>query len=264
MAQHIPGPLYLEQAGATGTPMLFLHSTPDDHRIWLYQTAYFSAWFRTIAVDFAGYGRSPPPQSGVTITDQAAACWEALDRVGAGNIIVHGNSMGAQVAVHMAHLQPSRVEALILSGAGFPPPTAPMLRMVERYKAEGIGFRHAQIFEHFSEAGRADPFLQHYARMVCALDNPSTLASIIAMNEALASPTPESHYRNLTAPLLILCGAEDRSLAGAIEMQKAVKGAEFHAIEGAGHACMIERPAEYDRHCVAFLAKCGLFPGRAA
>ena len=264
MAQHIPGPLYVAQLGATGTPMLFLHSTPDDHRIWLYQTAHFSAWFRAIAVDFAGYGRSPAPQAGVTIADQAAACWEAVDRIGAGSIIIHGNSMGAQVAVHMAHQQPARCLALILSGAGYPPPTAPMLRMVERYKAEGLALRHVQILDHFSEAGRMQPFLQHYARMVCALDNPSTLASIIAMNEALASPTPESYYRDLAAPLLILCGTEDRSLAGAIEMQKVVKGADFRAIEGAGHACMIERPWEYDRHCVAFLAQRGLFPGDPA
>ena len=46
MARHIPGPLYFQQSGATGTPMVFLHSTPDDHRFWMYQTAHFSAWFR--------------------------------------------------------------------------------------------------------------------------------------------------------------------------------------------------------------------------
>ena len=72
MAKHIPGPLYYEQQGAVGIPMLFLHSTPDDHRLWMYQTAHFSAWYRCIAVDFAGYGRSPAPQPGVRIVDDAA------------------------------------------------------------------------------------------------------------------------------------------------------------------------------------------------
>jgi len=58
MARHIPGPLYFEQLGSSGHPMLLLHSTPDDHRLWLYQTAHFSAWHRTVAVDLGGYGRS--------------------------------------------------------------------------------------------------------------------------------------------------------------------------------------------------------------
>ncbi len=61
MANHIPGPLYYEQLGATGTPMIFCHSTPDDHRLWLFQTAHLSSWYRTIAVDLAGYRRSRAP-----------------------------------------------------------------------------------------------------------------------------------------------------------------------------------------------------------
>ena len=261
MARHIPGPLYYEQFGTSGTPMLFLHSTPDDHRIWLYQTAHFSAWYRTIAVDFAGYGRSPAPQPGVTIADQAAACWEIVDRFTSAGVIIHGNSMGAQVAKHMASQHPERSLAVIVSGTGYPPPREPMLRLIKRYSAEGLPVRHEQILDHFSEAGKAQPILQHYARMVVELDNLSTLGSIIAMNEALANPPPEEFYRKLSAPFLIIGGTLDRSYSGAMEMQKVIKGSEFRSIEGAGHACMIEQPWAYDAHCIEFLSKLGLFPG---
>jgi pimeloyl-ACP methyl ester carboxylesterase len=261
MARHIPGPLHYEQFGTTGTPMVFLHSTPDDHRIWLYQTARFSAWYRAIAVDLAGYGRSPAPQAGVTIGDQAAACWELVDGITAGGVIIHGNSMGAQIAKHMASQQPERALAVIVSGTGYPPPREPMLRLIKRYQGEGLPVRHEQVLDHFSEAGKAQPLLRHYARMIVELDNLSTLGSIIAMNEALANPPGEEFYRNLSVPFLIICGTLDRSYAGAVEMQKVIKGAEFRAIEGAGHACMIENPAAYDAHCIEFLTKLGLFPG---
>ena len=121
MARHIPGPLFFDQHGPSGMPMLFLHSTPDDHRLWMYQTAFFSSWYRTIAVDLAGYGRSPPAQKGMRVADQADAAWEVVDQVSSGKVIIHGNSMGSMVAMHMAHQQPDRVPALILSGTGYLP-----------------------------------------------------------------------------------------------------------------------------------------------
>src|SRR5512143_3777545 len=114
MARHIPGPLYYEQFGHSGVPMVFLHSTPDDHRLWLFQTAHFSAWYRCIAVDLAGYGRSPAPQEGVTIADQAASVWELVDRITDGAVIIQGNSMGSEVAMHMADQQPRRTHCIIL------------------------------------------------------------------------------------------------------------------------------------------------------
>src|SRR4051812_24240149 len=105
VARHIPGPLYFDQHGTQGLPMVFLHSTPDDHRLWMYQTARFSSWFRTIAVDLAGYGRSGPAQNDFSVSDQADAAWEVVDQLSAGKVIIHGNSMGSMVAMLMAHKQ---------------------------------------------------------------------------------------------------------------------------------------------------------------
>ena len=82
--------------------MIFLHSTPDDHRLWMYQTAHFSAWYRCLAVDLPGYGRSAAPQPGLKIEDMAEACWEVIDRVTSGGAIIHGNSLGSRVMKWMA------------------------------------------------------------------------------------------------------------------------------------------------------------------
>src|SRR6201996_3566627 len=144
MARNVPGPLYFEQQGKTGLPMVFLHSTPDDHRLWLYQTAHFSSWYRTVAVDLAGYGRSPAVQEGVTIDDHADSCWEIVDRFTTGGVIVHGNSFGSEIAMRMAQRRPERVPALILSGCGYVPNNEVFTRWVTRYRAEGIVLRHAQ------------------------------------------------------------------------------------------------------------------------
>src|SRR5690348_543131 len=148
MAAHIPGPLYYEALGAAGLPMLFLHSTPDDHRLWMFQTAHFSAWYRCLAVDLPGYGRSPAPQAGLKIENIAAACWELVDTVSGGGIIIHGNSLGSRVAEWMAAMQPKRTLALIVSGTGFGGSSEAMARWAKRYREEGIALRRRQVIEH--------------------------------------------------------------------------------------------------------------------
>ncbi|MSQ53311.1 MAG: alpha/beta hydrolase [Betaproteobacteria bacterium] len=265
MAAHIPGPLHFHQQGPTGIPMIFLHSTPDDYRLWLYQQAHFSSWYRTVAVDLAGYGRSPIPQPGVTIPDQAAACWEVLDRVAPGEkAIVHGNSMGSMIAKHMVHQQPERSRALIISGTGYLPVRSPMARWEARYKEEGIDLRYLQCLDHFSPPAQALPLVQYYSKMVCELNNQGTLASIIAMNQALQVPDTVEFYAAIKTPTLIISGTADRNHATAVELPKYIKGSILKSIEGAGHAVMQEAPWLYDRYSIEFLASLGLWSGPAS
>lgn len=263
MARNIPGPLYFEQQGATGRPMAFMHSTPDDLRFWMFQTAHFSAWYRCIAIDAAGYGRSPAVQPGAGMADQAEAHWEAIDRVSAEPVILHGNSMGSLTARIMAVQRPERTLAVILSGVGYSANMREIQdRWKKRYTEEGIALRNFQVLDHFSERMKKDPLVQHYARMVDELNNLSTLQGIIAMNEALAAFDMSDEYMaKIKAPTLIITGTEDRSHAGVPELQKRIKGSEVRNMVGAGHANNFEMPWEYDRHAIEFLTKHGLFPG---
>jgi pimeloyl-ACP methyl ester carboxylesterase len=261
VASHIPGPLYYEQLGSHGRPMLFIHSTPDDHRLWFYQTARFSAWYRTVAVDLAGYGRSPAPEPGVSVADQAQACWEAMDTITSDGVIIHGNSLGSFVALHMASQRPDRTPLLILSGCGYLPTREMMVRWKNRYEQEGIALRYGQIMDHFAPPSRELPHVQYYGRMVCELNNEKTLQSIIAMNEALSHPEPEEFFRKLSVPTIIISGTADRNHPAAMELQKRIAGSEFGTIEGAGHSLMMEAPWEYDQYAIDFLKKNGLFPG---
>jgi pimeloyl-ACP methyl ester carboxylesterase len=262
MARHVIGPLYVEQSGVSGRPMIFLHSTPDDHRLWMYQIARFSPWFRTIAVDLPGYGRSGPAQQGFTISDIADAAWEVVDRVSSAEVIVHGNSMGSMVAMQMASKQPQRVPALILSGTGYLPRRDPMKVWAQRYAEEGLELRYKQCLDHFSPAAQKLPHVQYYARMICELNNPSTLASIIAMNEALyADPEPDSFFDSLTMPTVIISGTADRNHAAARALHEHIRGSAFKEVPDAGHAVMQEAPWLYDEYAIEFLAKHGLWPG---
>ena len=154
MARHIPGPLYFDVHGPSGMPMMFLHSTPDDHRLWMYQTARFSPWFRTIAVDLAGYGRSGAGAEGrVRSSTRPTPRGKSSIRSTSGKCIIHGNSMGSMIAMQMASRQPQRVPALILSGTGYLPTRDAMKVWAKRYAEEGLELRYKQCLDHFSPRG---------------------------------------------------------------------------------------------------------------
>jgi pimeloyl-ACP methyl ester carboxylesterase len=261
VAKHIPGPLYCEQQGKTGVPMVFLHSTPDDNRLWMFQTAHFSTWYRTIAVDLAGYGRSAAPQDGVTMADQAAAVWELLDTITDGPVIVQGNSMGSEVAMHMADQRPERIPCMILSGCGYLPDIREIqLKGKEDYRTQGIARRRGAVLFHFHPSLRETKLVQYYADMICGLNTVSTLESIVQMNQALADASPDL-YPRLKVPTLIIIGGDDFTKPGAYKLQSFITGSEIVEMPGAGHANCFEQPWEYDRLTIDYLKKRELFPG---
>jgi pimeloyl-ACP methyl ester carboxylesterase len=223
--------------------------------------AHFGQWYRCIGVDLAGYGRSPAPQEGVTMADQAEAVWELVDGISDGPVIVQGNSMGSEVAMHMADQRPERMPCMILSGCGYLPDIREIqLKGKEAYRQEGIARRRMAVLHHFQPKMQKEPRVQHYADMVCSLNNAGTLESIILMNQALADADP-ALYPRLKVPTMIIIGSEDFTLEGAKKLQKHIKGCELVVMQGAGHANCFELPWEYDRLAIEYLKKRGLFSG---
>jgi pimeloyl-ACP methyl ester carboxylesterase len=88
--------------------------------------------------------------------------------------------------------------------------------------------------------------------------------SITEIFRALQPPDPDWLFPGDTAPTLIITGSEDVSHGGAFALQELIPGCELVTMEGAGHACNMERPWEWDAHALRFLAKHGLFDGQIA
>src|SRR5262249_19547085 len=98
MAEHIDGPLYYETLGKSGPVMAFVHPNPMDQSCWIFQMAQMSTWFRCIAIDLPGYGKSPKARAGLTMQDIAQACWEATDDAYPGErAILVGCSIGSSM-----------------------------------------------------------------------------------------------------------------------------------------------------------------------
>lgn len=266
MAEHINGPLYWEQLGKQGQPIAFIHPNPLDHSCWLYQMAHFSTWYRCVGIDLPGYGKSPRAAPGLTIADLARASWEVLDEVASEPAILVGLSTGWHTVMHMAQQQPIRTRAIIMSGCSYrgsaPKPYAGP--HIAGYSERGLAARHAHVLNDYSPGFRETDMGRYFASIFLERNPWADAASIIEIYHALEPPDPDWLFEGITAPVLIITGSEDNSHQGAFALQKQIPGCELVTVEGAGHACNMEKPWDWDGHALRFLAKHGLFDGRAA
>lgn len=123
LAAPVPGGLLagtVWHRGTPGTAVLALHGITATHRCW----PGLARRIRTplVAPDLRGRGASrdlPGPFDLATLADDAAA---ALDAVEVDRAVVVGHSMGAFVAVVLAHRHPDRVASLVLVDGGLPLP----------------------------------------------------------------------------------------------------------------------------------------------
>jgi pimeloyl-ACP methyl ester carboxylesterase len=260
MAQHILGPLYYERMGRVGDIVMFVHPNPMDQSCWLFQMAHLSTWYRCIAVDIPGYGRSPKATPGLTMTDLAEACWEAIDDAfpSGERAILVGCSVGSSILPYMHHLRPNKTAAMVLSGTGYVPGKEFAKRRIEAYTANGIDYRWPYTFEDLSPSFRASPLARYFAELFTERNATADLQSILYQFEAMQRNDADDHYDRIKCPTIILTGTEDSAHASALELKQRIPECELKIIPGAGHACQIEQPWLFDSYMLDFLRRHGL------
>jgi 3-oxoadipate enol-lactonase len=265
MAAHIDGPLYYERMGREGPVMAFVHPNPMDQSCWIYQMARFSTWYRCIAIDIPGYGRSPKASAGLTMQDVAQGCWEAIDdafgaKDGGESAILVGCSVGSITLPHMFHHRPQKTRALIISGTGYNPKKEFAPARIEDYRREGVDYRWNYTFQDLSPAFRATPMAHYFAKLFSERNDRADVETIIHQFRAIQQPEPEGHFERIACPTIILSGSEDTAHASSFALQKKIPNCERRTLPGAGHACYMEQPWLFDRFMIEFLKKNRLFP----
>ena len=265
MLRKTSGGLHSVGVGDDGPPMLFLHPNPLDWSCWLHQMAHFSTWYRTVAVDLPGYGRSPAAGPGLTMTDVADACWTALDRhlgsdAGAEPVVLVGCSVGAWTTIHMARARPERVAAAVLSGVGYTPGKEFAPKRIAGYSEGGLAYRRTHAYEVVSETFGTSKRGRYLIEAILERDETADAATIIEMFRALGEPDPDDFWTGLSAPTLIVTGSLDNAHSRALELRHHIDGVEIVTIEGAGHTCALEQPWHFDKAVIDFLRRRALFP----
>jgi 3-oxoadipate enol-lactonase len=250
-----------------GPAVALLHAGVSDSRMWQSQLPSFSASHTVVRVDLPGFGRSPIESNPVSFR---AAVREGLDAARVDRAALVGVSLGGNTALELAVESPERVSALVLVGAGLPD---------HEWSDVVASFFAAE--EEALERGDLDAAVEANLRTWLAGPNRSLDAIEPRLRELVADmqrrsfelqkdwpelrgerldPPVSDRLEDVRVPTLVVTGDEDvediQRIADRLAAE--IPGARRATIADAAHLPNLERPDEFDRIVLGFLAEHGI------
>ena len=236
--------------GGRGTPLLVLHPEYAANRWFPYHDA-LSARFQVLAPDHPGFGQSERPDWLEGIDDVVLHYVDLLDTLGLQHVAVIGSSLGGWIAAELAVAQPQRIQRLVLVGAA-------------GLRVEGVPrfdvFLHPieETLQHlFHDPTRAAQLLptEFGADVIARAYGEATTLARLSWNPYLYNPKLQRRLRRVTAPTLVVWGANDTYLPPAYgaAYAQAIAGATLQTIEHCGHLVPFEQTEQLVQCAVRFL-----------
>lgn len=255
--------IYYEVSGE-GRPFVMVHANPFDHNLWMYQIAHFSTYFKVIAIDIRGYGRSDKPLTPFDLKDMAGDVLGVCRDQKVTETILAGVSVGSGMAILLGLDHPELFKALILVG-GSSGPGGSIDERIDGYTRVGIEKYHLQHLRNLVAPEFADSKLGRYLLGTFIERDPWLSGQCIAqIFRARGGLDMTPRLGDMKPPTLVINGEYDNSLAGGKKTASLIPGAVHRVLPKTGHACNIEDPAGFDAIVIEFLKANHLMPPAAA
>ncbi|MDB5571932.1 MAG: 3-oxoadipate enol-lactonase [Hyphomicrobiales bacterium] len=254
--------IHYETHGAPDAPpMVLIHANPFDRRLWLYQVARFSPFYRVVAVDLRGYGHSDKPEGApFTLRDMMQDVLGVCADEGISRAVFAGVSVGSGIAMLIALDHPDMVEACVLVGGSSNGPRD-VETIVAPFGKRDLGGYLMELMRGYVAPGFADTRLGNWALRLFVEDAGRLSAACIAnIFRARASLDMTERLPGLKPPTLVVNGAYDLSLEAGRLTASRIPGARHVVLPNTGHACCIEDPEGFDAAMIDFLRDCGKLP----
>jgi 2-succinyl-6-hydroxy-2,4-cyclohexadiene-1-carboxylate synthase len=230
---------------AMGADLILLHGFTQTGRSWQPVRDALAARYRAIAPDLPGHGEFAERRPA-----SFAACDAYVRALGADRFTLAGYSMGGRIALHAALSLGSRVERLVLVGAG-PGLADPAERAARAADDAALAERIEAIgLEAFVDEWSAKPLLAGVPRGIADAARsdrmrntaPGLAAALRGLGTG-AMPPLWDRLGELELPVELVVGERDEKFRAIAErMLAGLADARVHVVAGAGHAVQLEAP----------------------
>jgi 3-oxoadipate enol-lactonase len=240
--------------------LVLVHAFPLNARMWERQLALADAGWHVIVPQLRGFDGGTGERPASSVDDFAGDVIDLLDSLHIDEAVIGGLSLGGYIAFAVLRHAARYVHALVLAD------TKPQADSPEALKGRQ---RLLQTLEAKGPAGVADEMIPKLLGETTRRERPEVVARVRelilanpsgaiagAIRALMSRPDSTALLPAVHVPTLILVGVEDTvtPVANALEMQKAIAGAELVQIPGAGHLSNLEQPEVFDAALARFLA----------
>ena len=259
--------LHYHEAGE-GPALILLHGSGPGVKGWTNfgeNLPVFAEHFRTIILDMPGFGGSASPeydQQYPPVAAEAVAMFMEGIELDSAHLL--GNSMGGNVASHVALKYPDRVQRMVMMGPGGlavnvfgPSPNEGTKRLIEFMgepsRERMIAWVRTMVSDQELVTDELIDLRMENAMKPGVID--STRA-IFGTFFKFADPIPLwSRAHEIKHPTLITWGRDDRMLPfeGALFPFRQMPNADLHVFSNCGHWAQIERKDAFERVVIEYL-----------
>lgn len=254
--------LYFETKG-TGNPLLLIHAGVADRRMWEQQFEEFSRSHFVIRCDLRGFGLTRNPPGDFAHHEDIAALLRSL-QVESARVV--GASFGGSVAIDFAISHPGMVDALVLAAPALGGYDFASAAILDFFEAEEAAFERGDLdtatelnlrmwVDGFGrQPGTVSPDIREQVREMQF--HIFLQAQQPGGNSKNLAPPAIDRLHEIAVPTLVLIGDHDAAefLSIADLIARRIQNARLVTIPGAAHLPSMEKPGEFNRRVLEFLA----------
>jgi len=244
-----------------GEPLILISGSDVSLSSWKSQMALFKKYYRTIAFDNRGAGKSDKPAGPYTMKLMADDTIGLMDHLGIKKAHVLGVSLGGMIAQELAINYPDRVDKLVLAStfarrdgtSGF---TSEINKAIEDYersphdKASQLKLLYTNLDAVWNKGSYRVllPLIKLAIRF-------SMIKFSAGQDEAVMKHDTADRLGLIKAPTLVITGAEDRLVnpVSSEVIANLIPEAKLVKVVGGGHDLFIAMKDEFNKEVLDFL-----------